>query len=511
MLLENRNLELIMIDQEYKSTSTFDEKITVSSEIFRSYDIRGVADRDPVNPGEKRKIDLTASQAWLIGKAYGTWIRRSSGSRVVVGRDNRRTSIDIASGFMIGVLSVGCEVIDIGLSTTPLLYFSVEELGCDGGMMVTGSHNPMWSNGLKLSKPGYRTLVSDEIQALYQTIIDQDFIQGQGNFREENILDIYIESLKERVKPAGKPLKVVVDPGNATGGLFAPRFLSELGYKVIPINSELIYPFPKGSPDPEQPDKVKELGEKVLEFSADVGVAYDGDADRVGIVDEKGQKIESDLLLLFLARKVLDENEGAEIVFDVKCSDLLHIDIKNRGGLPVMWKTGHSNIKQKMAEDAAKGIPVLLGGELSGHIFFRDRFYGFDDAVYVSARVLEILSRTELTMSQLLDDLPQLKTTRELALPCPDNKKTLVIENLLERFKSLEYDVIDIDGIRIPFEKYKWALIRASNTQPKLTARFQAKDKSSLIEIVELVRGELDQYDFIDATDLEKGLKEVVG
>jgi phosphomannomutase/phosphoglucomutase len=500
-----------MMNQEKKSTYTFDENISVSSDIFRSYDIRGVADSDPLNPDEKRRIDLTASQAWLIGKAYGTWIKHSSGSRVVVGRDNRRTSIEIASGFMIGVLSTGCDVIDIGLSTTPLLYFSVEELDCDGGMMVTGSHNPMWSNGLKLSKPGYRTLVSDEIQSLYQTVINQGFNIGEGNFREENIIDIYIEALKDRVKPACKSLRVVVDPGNATGGLFAPRFLSELGYEVIPINSELIYPFPKGSPDPEQPDKVKELGEKVLEYGADVGVAYDGDADRVGIVDEKGQKIESDLLLLLLARKVLEENEGAEIVFDIKCSDLLPLDIKKRGGLPVMWKTGHSNIKQKMAEDAAKGIPVLLGGELSGHIFFRDHFYGFDDAIYVSARVLEILSRTEVSMSQLLGDLPQLRTTRELALPCPDNKKTLVIDNLLERFKSLGYDVIDIDGIRIPFEKYKWALIRASNTQPKLTARFQAKDRNSLIEIVELIRGELDQFDFIDAADLEKGLKEVVG
>lgn len=497
--------------QENQSTSVVVKNINVSSEIFRSYDIRGVADSDPLNPDIKRTIDLTARQAWLIGKSYGTWIKRSSGSKVVVARDNRRTSIDIASGFMVGVLSVGCEVIDIGLSTTPLLYFAVEELGCDGGMMVTGSHNPMWSNGLKLSKPGYRTLVSDEIQAIYQTIVDQDFIQGQGNFREEKILDIYLEALKERVKPASKPLKVVVDPGNATGGLFAPRFLSELGYEVIAINSELIYPFPKGSPDPEQPDKVKELGEKVLEFGADVGVAYDGDADRVGIVDEKGQKIESDLLLLILARNVLEENEGAEIVFDVKCSDLLHIDIKNRGGLPVMWKTGHSNIKQKMADDAAKGIPVLLGGELSGHIFFRDRFYGFDDAIYVSARVLEILSRTDQTMSQLLSDLPELKTTRELALPCPDNQKAFVINNLLERFKSLECDVIDMDGVRIPFDQYKWALIRASNTQPKLTARFQARDNNSLIEIVELVRGELDQFDFVDATDLEMGLKEVVG
>ena len=499
------------MEHEINENSIIVDNIKVSQEIFRSYDIRGVADIDPLNSEVKRTIDLSASQAWLIGKAYGTWIKENSGSRVVVGRDNRRTSIDLAVGFSTGVLSTGCDVIDIGLSTTPLLYFSVEELNCDGGMMVTGSHNPMWSNGLKLSKPGYRTLVSDEIQALYQLIIKNGFSKGQGAYCEWEIVDSYLEALKERVQQAKKPLKVVVDPGNATGGLFAPRFLEELGYEVIPINAELKYPFPKGSPDPEQPSKVKELGEKVVEFGADVGVAYDGDADRVGIVGENGQKIESDLLLLFLARNVLEQNEGAEIVFDVKCSDLLQIDIKQRGGVPVMWKTGHSNIKQKMAEDVDKGIPALLGGELSGHIFFRDRFYGFDDAVYVSARVLEILSRTNQTISQLLSDLPELKTTRELALPCPDNKKEFVISKLYDKFSSMKFDVIDIDGVRIPFDLHKWALIRASNTQPKLTARFQAKNADSLIEIVELVMRELDDFDFVDPTDLEKGLEEVVG
>lgn len=486
------------------------QNIKVSKEIFRSYDIRGVADVDPLNPDEERDVDLTVRQAWLIGKAYGTWIKKASGTKVVVGRDNRRTSVDIASGFIVGVLSVGCEIVDIGLSTTPLLYYAVEELGCDGGMMVTGSHNPMWSNGLKLSKSGYRTLISHEIQSIFQIIADQNFPKGRGSYREEDLIDKYLSALKDRVQPAAKPLKVVVDPGNATGGIFAPRFLSDLGYEVIPINSELIYPFPKGSPDPEQPSKVEELGQKVKEYGADVGVAYDGDSDRVGIVDENGHKIESDLLLVFLARKVLEENPGAHIVYDVKCTDLLNIDIKKHGGKPVMWKTGHSNIKQKMSDDIKNGLPTLLGGELSGHIFFKDRFYGFDDAVYVSARVLEILSRSDKTMSQQLEDLPELKTTRELALPCPDNKKASVINDLLEKFKSKHFEVIDIDGARISFDLHKWALIRSSNTQPKLTARFQAKDNESLIEIVNLVRDELIDYKYVDISDLEQGLKEVI-
>ncbi len=492
-----------------KNEVVFD--IEISSEIFRSYDIRGVADIDPLNPEDIRAVDLNASQSWLIGKSYGSWIKRSGGNRIVIGRDNRRTSLHIAAGFINGALSTGCEILDIGLSTTPLLYYSVEKLNCEGGMMVTGSHNPMWSNGLKLSKSGYRTLISSEIQELYNTIVIKDFVSGKGTYQEVDILESYFSDFKERVYPAGKPLKVVVDPGNATGGLFAPQLLSELGYEVIPINSDLIYPFPMGSPDPEQPSKVIELGEKVVELGADVGVAYDGDADRVGIVDETGNKIESDLLVLFLARNVLEVNPGAEIVFDVKCSDLLIVDIKQHGGIPIMWKTGHSNIKQKMSELVSEGKPALLGGELSGHIFFRDRFYGFDDAVYVSARVLEILSHSDQSMSGFFAGLPELCTTRELAINCPDSKKSEVISELEEKFKSKGFNVLDIDGVRINFDLHKWALVRASNTQPKLTARFQARTKDDLKGIVNLVQNELEKFNDLDLSDLNYGLAEVIG
>jgi phosphomannomutase/phosphoglucomutase len=485
------------------------DNIELSKEIFRSYDIRGVADIDPLNPSVKRAIDFTPRQAWLIGKAFGTWIKRNSGPKIVIGRDNRRTSLDLASGFCIGALSTGCEIVDIGLSTSPLLYFAVNELNCDGGLMVTGSHNPMWSNGFKLSKPGYQTLVGPEIKSLFSLIKNQEFDQDVGSYKTGDATEQYLQALKERLRPASKPLTIVVDPGNATGGLFAERLLSELGYKVIPINSELIYPFPKGSPDPEQPSKVKELGEKVVELGADAGIAYDGDADRVGIVDEKGQKLESDLLVLLLARNVIEENPGAEIIFDVKCSDLLNVDINNRGGVPIMWKTGHSNIKQKMADDIADGKPALLGGELSGHIFFRDRFYGFDDALYASCRALEILSRSDKPMSMQLDDLPELKTTRELALPCPDHRKAKLISELQDTFKNQGYEVIDIDGVRIVFELHQWALVRASNTQPKLTARFQARDLKKLKNIVQLMKNELQKYDFVDLSDLDSGLQEL--
>jgi phosphomannomutase / phosphoglucomutase len=487
------------------------DQIEISPTIFRNYDIRGVADVDPMEPHKNRPIDLTARQAWLIGKAFGTWVQRNLGNKIVVGRDNRRTSVDLATGFIVGALSTGCEVIDIGLSTSPLVYFAVDELKCDSGLVVTGSHNPMWSNGLKLSKKGYGTLVGEEIYSLFEMIKDQDFLSGSGRYQyDTSVRDVYVEAIKSRVKPASKKLKVVVDSGNATGGLLGLRILSELGYDIVPINTDIVYPFPKGAPDPEQPGTLLELGQKVLETGADVGIAYDGDADRVGVVDEKGHKLESDLLVLLLAREVVEQNPGAEIVFDVKCSDLLIEDIKKRGGIPVMWKTGHSNIKQKMADDSAVGIPALLGGELSGHIFFKDRFYGFDDAVYASCRVLEILSHKNTTITRLLEDLPNLKTTRELGLACADDKKTDVIIQLQKSLRKRGYDVNDIDGARVSFGQYKWALVRMSNTQPKLTARFQATDSEGLREIVELVRQELQKYSFIDLEDLNKGLREVV-
>lgn len=485
--------------------------VEISSTIFRNYDIRGVADIDPLEPNIKRNIDLTPRQAWLIGKAYGTWIQKNIGSKIVIGRDNRRTSIDIASGFILGALSTGCEIIDIGVATSPLLYFSVDELGCSGGLMVTGSHNPMWSNGLKLCKNQYKTMVDDEIFSLFEMIRSQEFKMGTGSYKfDDSVQELYIEALKSRLKPKNKKLKVVVDSGNATGGLLSIRFLEELGHEIYPINSELIYPFPKGSPDPEQPGKLVELSNKVKELGADVGIAYDGDADRVGVIDEKGQKIESDLVVLLLAREVLVENPGAEIVFDVKCSDLLIEDIKKRGGIPVMWKTGHSNIKQKMSDDVEAGIPALLGGELSGHIFFRDRFFGFDDALYASCRVLEILSLQDKPLSQLLSDLPQLKTTRELAFPCPDEKKDNVITHLQESLAKQGYKVNNTDGVRISFGPQKWALIRMSNTQPKLTGRFQSPDQQGFLEISELIHKALSDFSYIDISDIKKGVDEVL-
>lgn len=487
------------------------DDIPVNPSTFRDYDIRGVADIDPFEPNVKREIDMTSRQSWLVGKAYGTWLKRvHNGQNIVVGRDNRRTSLDLATGFITGVLSTGCNVTDIGLAFTPLVYFASGRPGYDGGLMITGSHNPMWSNGLKLVKGGYQTLVGEEIQTLFEIIISEDFEVGKGIYETENILNVYKDALKTRTQNAMRPLKVVVDTGNATAGLVAPQLLSELGYEVIAINDQLIYPFPNGAPDPEQPDKVRELGEQVVRLGADVGIAYDGDADRVGIIDQSGYKVESDIVLLLLARQVIAENPGAEILFDVKCTDVLIDDISQRGGEPLMTKTGHSNVKQKMKGERTAGKLALLGGELSGHMFFADRFFGFDDGIYASCRFLEYLSAQEGSVSDQLRDLPDLLTTRELALPCPDENKADVVSELYQRFVEKGFDVIDIDGVRIRFEKNKWALVRMSNTQPKLTARFQAKTIEDLKEIVSLMRLELEKFPYVVFEDLDKGLAEVI-
>lgn len=484
--------------------------IQINPTIFRAYDIRGVSDNDPLEADTSRALDLTPKQAWLIGKAFGTWLQRKHGNKVLLVRDNRGTSLELASAVIIGLLSTGCEVLDTGLGTTPMMYFGVGHLETAGGIMVTGSHNPMWSNGFKLCKENYQTLVEDEIQELYKLVQERDFQIGTGNYQVTSITSAYINAIYSRVDRATRPLTVVTDTGNAVGGLIVPELLESLGYNVVPINAELVYPFPNGAPDPEQPSKIQQLSKTVVDLGADIGLAFDGDVDRIGVVDEKGNKLESDLLLLLLARHVLAENPGAEIVFDVKCTDLLVEDIKAHGGEPVMWKTGHSNIKQYMKEAEEEGRYPLLGGELSGHMFFRDRYFGFDDAVYAACRLLEILSKSDLRMSQMVADLPELYSTRELALPCPDEAKFEIVDNLKESFIERGYSVIAIDGARVDFGKHKWALVRASNTQPKLTARLQAQTLDELKSIATLVTTELEKYPLVNSEDIIRGIEEVI-
>ncbi len=491
--------------------NTLLKNVKIDRTIFREYDIRGTADIDPLELGEgkpPREINLTADQAFLIGKAYGTHIRRRGGQKIVIGRDTRASSMSLAWGVISGLREVGIDVYEIGICTTPMVYFATQHLKMDGGVMITGSHNPMWSNGIKMNVTSTISLVGAEITALYEMIQASDFEKGAGRIIQVDIREAYIDAVVAHVRPAKRPLKVVLDTGNATGALVAPEIIRRLGYDVVTINEEMVYPFPNGAPDPEQPSKMIALGKKVVELGADIGVAVDGDADRVGAVDRQGNKLESDILLLLYARQVLAENPGAEILFDVKCTDLLFDDIKAHGGVAMMWKTGHSVLKAKLHDEAAHGKKALLAGELSGHIFFRDRWYGFDDGIYSACRLLEIRSASDKTISEMLAGLPRLYSTRELALECTDETKVQIVEDLKHKLAGDGYKIIDIDGVRVDFGNHEWALVRPSNTQPKLTARFCAVSKPRLAEITDIVRKKLVEIGGVDLKELDEGVEE---
>lgn len=479
--------------------------------IFREYDIRGVADIDPleIKQGKPpRAIDLTADHTHLIGQAYGTLVRRRGGHKVVLGRDNRASSLNLAWGMISGLRAAGVDVYELGLCTTPMVYFSTQHLKMDAGAMITGSHNPMWSNGIKLNVSSTVSLKGAEIQALYQMILDEDFESGAGSIIQADVKQDYMQTILDHTLPQPRKLKVVVDLGNAAVGLVAPDILRRLGHEIITINERVVYPFPEGAPDPEQTEKMKKLGARVLAEGADVGIAYDGDADRVGVVDRDGKKLESDMLLLLYARQVLAENPGAEVIFDVKCSDVLAEDILAHGGVPLMSATGHSVLKARLMEEAARGVNALLAGELSGHMFFRDRWYGFDDGIYGSCRILEILSHSGKSIAEMLEGLPHLYSTRELALPSTDQAKFDIVQQLKEELKADGYEIIDIDGVRVVFGRHEWGLVRPSNTQPKLTARFQAPSLERLEQIIHIVGSKLEKIPGVDLHELSQGLAE---
>src|SRR6266545_3828507 len=358
---------------------------------FRAYDVRG-------NVG----IDITPEVFELVGRAYGTLVRRKGGRRVALGMDNRATSPPFKEGFGEGVLSTGLEVVDIGVNHTPLLYFATAHWKLDGGATVTGSHNPVSDNGVKMVHAGAAPLTEEEIQGLLATIRAGDFAAGAGTRAARDPREEYFRAITDHVSLA-RPLRVVVDAGNGIAGSFAPELLRRLGCAVIELYCESDGSFPNHLPDPEMEENVRDLVAKVLETRADVGIAYDGDADRMGIVDERGRRHEADLILALLARDLLTRHPGAEIVFDVKSSQVLVDDIKAHGGRPVMWKTGHSHLKQKMREDG-----ILLGGEVSGHMFFAENWYGVDDGILASCKFLELVARGPSPVSAHFEALPHL-------------------------------------------------------------------------------------------------------
>lgn len=446
-------------------------EIKIPKTIFREYDIRGDAQEE-----------LTDDLVELLGKAYGTYM---NGGEVLVGYDNRLSSERIFKALIKGLQSTGCKVINIGLTITPILYFSRIHYGIDGGVMITASHNPPNYNGFKLCK-GNATLYGKEIGKIRDIMVDGNFLKGNGSVEERDPVQDYYSVLKEKISLA-RSLKVVLDCGNGTASLFAPTVLKNWGCEVVEMYCSSDGSFPNHIPDPVKEEYAVELKEKVLDSKADIGIGIDGDADRIGIIDEKGNMIWGDQMLILFFRELLLKHPGEKAIIEVKCSQALVDDVVAHGGKPMFWKTGHSLIKAKMQEEGA-----LLSGEMSGHMFFKDEYYGYDDALYAAGRFLRILAASGKTVSQLFYDTPKYFATPEMRPYCDDEVKFDIVKKIVDRFKG-EYEVIDVDGARVLFGD-GWGLIRSSNTQPALIVRAEGKTPEARDRIKNILFNELAKY-----------------
>ena len=436
----------------------------VNSEIFRAYDIRGIVDEA-----------LTEEGIFHIGKAIGSHILAEGRTSILTARDGRISGPRLLDQFQKGVMSSGCDVVDLGEVPTPLLYFSTFKTNISDGVMLTGSHNPKNYNGLKIVI-NKKSMTSEKIKKIKLMIEEENFMDGAGKLTSLDIKDDYLKELKEKININSK-IKVCLDCGNGVGGVIAPQAFKLLGLDVIELYSEVNGNFPNHHPDPSNPKNLKDLQKKVLETNSDLGIALDGDGDRVGLIDNKGNIIFPDLYMMLLAEDLLKKNSKGSIVFDVKCSTNLEKIIKNFNGTPIMSRTGHSYIKSKIIETNA-----LLGGEMSGHIFFNDDWYGFDDAIYSALRIIEVLSNSKLTSYEVFSSYPKHFSTPEINLKISEQDKFKIIDDLKTLIKPSEYELIDIDGIRLENEN-SWGLVRASNTSPNLVLRFEGKTENDLLEI----------------------------
>jgi phosphomannomutase/phosphoglucomutase len=445
--------------------------------IFREYDIRGLAEQD-----------FDREFALLLGKVHGSAVAARGGRRVAVGRDCRATSESYAEAVIAGMAAAGLQVYDVGVCPTPLLYFSLFHLDLDGGIQITASHNPSEYNGFKICF-GKDTIYGAQIQDLRARMERRDFREQPGGGVERyDVVTPYRRHLLADVSSLARPLGIVIDAGSGVGGPVAPPIFRQLGCAVAEIGCEPDARFPLHHPDPTVPENLAMLIDRVKQEKADVGIAYDGDADRIGAIDERGNILWGDELLVLFARDVLRRNPGATIISEVKCSQRLYDDIADRGGRAIMWKAGHSLLKAKMKETGA-----LLAGEMSGHMFFKERYFGYDDAIYASLRLLEIVAASGKPLSELLADLPPSVSTPELRVDCPDERKFLVAQRATEYFRK-HYEVTDIDGVRVRFPE-GWGLIRASNTQPALVLRFEAQSAAKLDEYRALVEAKLREFE----------------
>ena len=423
--------------------------------IFREYDIRGIAD-----------TELLSEDVHTLGRAIGTWLIRQGSRKLNLGRDCRLSSDRLHAALRAGLLSTGCDVTDLGVVPTPLLYYSVFHLKADGGVMITGSHNPKDFNGFK-TMHGQSTIHGEEIQQILRLIQAGDFATGAGSLGEADAVTPYVNEIAGQFR-LSRRVNVVADGGNGTAGPVFRRILEKLNVEPVELFFEMDGNFPNHHPDPTQPDNLRQLVDAVLAGKADVGLAFDGDTDRIGAVDEQGTILYGDQLMIIYAREILSRKPGATIIGEVKSSQNMYDDIEAHGGKAVMWKTGHSLIKAKMKE-----LHAELAGEMSGHMFFADRYYGFDDAMYAACRLLEIVANSNKPLSSQLAGLPVVFATPELRVDCPDDKKFAVVQAVLKQFQR-DYKVNDTDGARVNFGK-GWGLVRASNTQPVLVLRFEAQ------------------------------------
>ena len=443
----------------------------MTPDIFREYDIRGIAGSQ-----------MTEEDVTNIGRGIGTFLAGHNCLELTVGRDCRNTSERYAKLLIDGLMSTGCHVTDIGVCPTPVQYFSIRHLDKQGGVMVTASHNPPEYNGFKICK-NLDSVHGDQIQEIRGIIDQQKFAAGRGSFAKADVIGAYKQYLLENIT-IQSPLKIGVDAGNGTAGVIAVPVLEALGCTVHDIYCDMDGNFPNHEADPTVARNMTDLIALVRDQKLDLGAGYDGDGDRIGVVDENGNLVYGDQLMIIFAREILSRKPGATFISEVKCSKTMYDDITAHGGNAIMWKTGHSLIKKKMKEENA-----ALAGEMSGHMFFADRYFGYDDAIYATCRLLEILSATGKTISELLADVPKTYNTPEIRVDCPDSVKFSIADRLKKMFQH-QYDVIDIDGVRIVFED-GWGLVRASNTQPALVLRFEALSENRLSEIRKLVEDAL--------------------
>lgn len=462
--------------------------------IFRAYDIRGIAHK----PVQDSPPDLTPETAELIGKGAGTYLLTRHGANIVVGGDNRLSTPELKAAYIQGLLSTGCNVTDIGLASSPLLYYAVCKLNANGGTSITASHNPKQYNGVKLIGPMAHAICGDQLQEVLHIIEESAFKTGKGIYeKRDDIFGLYLTDIRSKIA-IPRPLKVVVDAGNGITGKFAPDLFRAFGCDVTELYCELDGNFPNHEANPEDEENLRDLIAHMKTGKYDMGIGFDGDGDRIGIIDEKGRHYAADLHLLLLAKDLLTRHPGAKIVFDVKASQIVPNLIRKHGGEPIMAKTGHSFIEQAMHKHNA-----LLAGEVSGHLFFAENYYGFDDAFFAALKTLSILAHSGKPLSEHFADLPKTHATPEIKVPCPDDRKFAVVEALREHFTE-QYDCITLDGVRILFDQTTWGIIRCSNTTPNITMRFEALTQEKLREVMDIVIKELGKHKEVDMSWFKK-------